>query len=227
MALQVWLRNSAASALILIGATAAADAATVSYTATTGPTYQSANAFPTSLNIQKFDTTLGTLNSATLTMGLDVLATINVNNFSGLAQVLISASSSTPFTISLASPVLSLGATAAATVLGVPLPLATGLNTYAGIPTTASNFLPLSGLQQAAFSGVGLNFLALTISNPNPTGVSGIATGDNIFYNGSATAILNLQIDYDYNSAAPEPASMALLGVSLAGLAALRRRRQK
>lgn len=222
------LTSSVAAAALLVGISGAASAATVSYSSTTGPSYTPAGSFPTSINIQKFDTSLGSLTAATLTLSITELASILVTNNFGSPRTLSSATANTNFNVSLTSPALSVTTTASASITG-PITLATGNTLFTGIAASSSNALNLDATQRAAFSGAGVANIALTIGSPIITTAGGASDGDLLVsFAGGAQAIMTLAIEYTYTvptNDVPEPATLALLGMSVAGIAAMRRRR--
>jgi len=226
-----------ATAGLAIGAAAPAAAVTMSTTksVSTGPSYTDTGAFPTTIAIEKFDSTLGTLNSATLTLSINLLADIAVQNKDTIDHTLKNVSSSTTFTVSLATPVLSLASVATSSIVGTAptyIVLPAGKTTeFLGVEATSSKSLALDAGQRIAFTGTGTQTIDLDVSPPPSTSITGSYDGGlKIALSGGAQAILGLSVEYVYTvptNDVPEPATLAVFGMSLAGLLAARRKRQQ
>lgn len=172
-----------------------------------------------------FDTNLGTLNSVTLTLNGSMTTTLTaLHTSSGPANGSITGSVDLLFSSNLGSLDLSavmLGLTATTGLIrnldpNTPLPVGPLTDTDTVVLTPTSSIFAVAGGGQfsiscESFSGIGAS------------GFNGNAQATQ-----STTAGCGASIAYDYTpttNKVPEPASMALVGLGMMGLAAIRRRK--
>lgn len=171
-----------------------------------------------------FDTNLGTLNSVTLTLNGGMTTTIDLSNSAAQSQTARGTGTvDLSFTSSLAGLDLS------AVLLN--LTATTGLQTLA--PGASASFGPLTDTDTIAltptaalFGAAGGGTFSISCESFSGLGVSG--GGGNVAASQTTTAGCGASIAYDYTpttNKVPEPASMALVGLGMMGLAAIRRRK--
>jgi hypothetical protein len=178
------------------------------------------------VTLPKFDTTLGTLNSIIFTVSTSELANVAVSN----------ASPTTDYAFTNGNAALTLFTTGPGGFFNSLLTSATVANGTA-LQNSVTFFSGLTGISSAAtnigssnfasYEGVGLAnliFDALVVGT-NFSGNSA-APSNTLFFGGGANLGVDVSIEYDFTVAAPEPASVALIGTAMAGLGVARRRRR-
>ncbi len=232
-------KNMITTAALLLAGTGISNAAIISFSAQSGP---SLTDFTFSLMLNKFDTNLGTLTGATIRFtGTDDVVSLNLNNTSNSIQ---------SFRYKSTADFLVTSNTADATLTTTDLlltnfdsgvislgPAGSGV-CAASTPTTSCNDVSYLPLAVTANTGdvavISLNnykvagFGTFTLGGFTATGSTFVGGGGNVrsaqVTNGTAQAIVTYT--YTPGPQTPEPATMALMGTSLLGLALIGRRRR-
>jgi hypothetical protein len=170
-----------------------------------------------------------TLTSVDITVTSDIVGSVNVINTSASAQTFSNATSSVPVTLSGPD---SLGLNVTATTSGqsgsiAARPDGPGTFTEVDLPgnaVTASVGTTLTGSAVDPYLGTGTNDLNFLFTAGTGTYSGSSSANGLVFFGGSATADATVQLVYNFNTAAiPEPNSMSLLGIGMAGFLAFRR----
>ena len=208
-----------ASGLMFIGC--AAQAAFIESSATFAA---QASPFTVDLSVPLFDSTLGTLNSISLSLTTSVVGEIDVYNPGAVAKPFSNAQAVIPVTVTSRGLDAS-SLTAVATATRAAGNAAPGFNAFAGILSGASNSTNVLPSQFANYIGQGTGSALFSVIAGDGT-FSG-TTGSNLFFGGSATAegVFTIRYDYDPVAAVPVPAAAWLFGSGLVWLGAMRRRR--
>ena len=226
------IKTALLAATLLAGAASAASAATISFSQSLGNT---ATDFDNRVvgGIARFDSSLGTLNSATITLQGVVSGTAQYENFGG---------SPATININLASRVALSGAGLGELVVTLPTVIlsraTTGFDgtldfggtsggTITGLTTTDTNTSTITGTALAGFIGSG--FVNLTMTG---TGQSSSTGPGSLFIGLMTDAGGSVTVTYDYDAAPPPPppavplpASLPLVAAGLGALGLLRRRK--
>lgn len=220
---------TATTAVAAIGmgivAPTAARAATVSYSATIPQTSVS---FTTPFTLPLFDSSLGTLLGAQISLVANTVATVTVFNTASTPQSFTAATASVPLTITGPDGTF---VTATAVTGPVSATVNPGSTSFPGQTGSATSTVNVSLANLSSYIGTGgatANFSAL-----GSTGTySGNTASSQLFFGGSATAGGTVSITYTYQalSAAPEPGAFALLVSVLplvGGITTVRRRKRR
>jgi hypothetical protein len=212
---------------------AGAQAATVTFTdsfglATTNWTHL--------IGAMQFDSTLGTLNSATFFFTDDIVQGVKAENTGATADTLVATASAQMFFRKSAATLLTTTLTGSAVSFaatafdGVSNFAGTSGKDFGNLTANANGTITLTGAALASLIGSGtLGSVGYDVRAVGSQTVVGSDNG-NLDTSISTQARYNLRLVYDYTAGAtqvPEPGSMALFGVALAGLAVMRRKANK
>jgi hypothetical protein len=193
-------------------------AASVTYTSNT--ISETPVPFTSSVLIQKFDTSLGTLTGISFTIVADITATVKVVNLATTSETFTNAFTSD--TVTTTGPGgFTLSTTPTASVASGTV-AAGALNTYPGTTGTSTGSSVYTG-SFTPYEGPGSATVALGFAGGSASS-GGTSPSSDILFGGSAAAGGYVKVTYTYTpSAVPEPTSMALLGIGMTSFLAFRR----
>ncbi len=184
--------------------------------------------FSQSVSFNKFDTTLGILNSVTLSLSSSVTAEIDVFNFSGKTQSFSNATASVPVKIT-GPDGSNFTVTAVAGPISGNVPAPLGITPFVGQTASNTGNSSIAPANFGSYSGFGGGTLNMTFQGLNGTYAGTAPSG--VGFGGSASAGGTLTITYNYTKIQPipEPGSATFLAAGVLGSVGmgLRRRRKK
>jgi hypothetical protein len=214
-------RLSTLAAIAAFTVASSAFAGTISYTHTTA---DASAPFTDSFSLQKFDTTLGTLDSIIITLSYSTTGEVDVFNSTSQARLFTAGTSTVPLTLSGPAALTIATNAVAGPISGSAAP---GFNSFTGITGSGSPSVNVASSDFSFFEGSGVTFASFSLVGGNGS-FSGTAI-PGVFFSGSAVAGGNTTITYNYStpSTTPEPATMTLFGSALLGIGFFARKRSK